>query len=571
MAIFIMQLVFFKFVTSTVTSSTLENRKTLLNQLVHQIDSYIAGIERISQVILDDNDIENFLENPNDSNLFTGAKNKLTNYKNAREDISNILLYPKNGKTVISDPFGIINPWSPIKENTWYENAISEKGRIVVSESYVQNIILGEYTWVVSLSREIFSPKSGESLGVILVDLKFNRIEELCNSLVLGDMGYDFIIDNDGNYIFHPTQQLINSNLRSEPINKLLNYIRDCSSRYLQDNDKYYISEKSLLTNWNIVSVTDKSDIITDWQNVQVIYTLIGFILFLIVGPATKKISVGITKPIRMLQNKMKTVENGDFNIIGPIKATEELKALAYDYDIMVGKIRELIDTNNRDQELKRKSDLKALQAQINPHFLYNTLDSIIWMGEMGQNREVVQMTSALSKLFRISISKGHEIITIRDEISHVQSYLTIQEMRYQKKFDYLIDIDPELQKYSILKITLQPLVENAIYHGIKESDKTGFIKISGKLLDSVITLSVEDNGDGMSNDMLEKLINGVEYEPETELVPEKNNQGMGLRNVHQRIQLYFGSQFGLSITSILGTGTIISIRIPAKILEKKK
>ena len=183
-----------------------------------------------------------------------------------------------------------------------------------------------------------------------------------------------------------------------------------------------------------------------------------------------------------------------------PIKATDEIRELAREYDTMVGHVRNLMDANIREQELKRKSDLKALQAQINPHFLYNTLDSIIWMGEMGQNREVVLMTSALSKLFRISISKGREFISISDEIAHVKSYLTIQEMRYKDKFEYSIEIDPDLYNCTILKITLQPLVENAIYHGIKEVDHRGTIRITGEELDGNIKLEVIDNGKGMTD-----------------------------------------------------------------------
>lgn len=568
-AIFIMQLVFFKFVTTTITSSTLENNSKLLRQLVTQIDSYISGIERISGLIVEDGNIQKFLENTDNRESRKLIEQLLYNYKQARVDISNILLYAHDGTIILSDPDGAINPWSPIKERKWYTDAIKEKGRIIVSESYVQNIIVGQYSWVVSISREIFSEKTGNSLGVLLVDLKFNRIDELCRSLIIGEKGYDFIIDNKGNYIFHPTQQLINSSLRSEPILRILNLIRDKNNKYLNINDKYFMTETSGLTGWNIISVTHESDIITDWQNVQVIYTLVGFFLFLVVGPSTKRISSGITQPIRKLQKIMKTVENGEFNLIGPIKGTDEVRTLAYDYDIMVGRIRELVETNNKDQELKRKSDLIALQAQINPHFLYNTLDSIIWMGEMGQNREVVKMTSALSKLFRISISKGHEMITIRDEIVHVQSYLTIQGMRYQDKFSYLIDINPNLYTYPILKITLQPLVENAIYHGIKENNQKGFIKITSRSNNGRIYIDVEDNGKGMTADELAKLIKSVDKEHEHCELPSESKPGMGLRNVHQRIRLYFGNEYGLKFKSKFSEGTTISVCIPAIMMEK--
>jgi two-component system, sensor histidine kinase YesM len=562
-AIFIMQLVFFRFTINTVRNSTLENNHTLLRQLVTQIDSYITGMERISEAVVNDPEIQKYLENGGngDSDSSVHLQEKLNHYIQARDDISDILVVGHNGSIISGDPEALINPWSPIQEKSWYVEAVQEDGQTVVSSSYVQNLIVGRYSWVVSLSREIFSEETGESLGVLLVDLKFNRIGELCRSLVIGRKGYDFIIDNQGNYVFHPTQQLVYNNLRTEPIGAVLSLLDQTDQRFFKEGERYFMVETSGLTGWSIVSVTHDSDIITDWKSVQFINAIIGLILFLIVGLVTNRISSGITKPVRKLQDIMKTVETGEFHLIGSITGTDEIRELAHDYDIMVGRIRELVAANTKEQEMKRKSDLKALQAQINPHFLYNTLDSIIWMGEMGQNREVVQMTSALSKLFRISISKGHEIISIRDEIAHVQSYLTIQEMRYKDKFNYLIDIDPDLHEQSILKITLQPLVENAIYHGIKESDGEGFIRISGIIEDNTIVLEVEDNGTGMSREELELLSEGIETTPESR--KKLSRQGMGLRNVHQRIRLYFGEQYGLTCDSTPGSGTIISVRFP--------
>ncbi|MBN2655953.1 MAG: sensor histidine kinase [Spirochaetales bacterium] len=568
-AIFIMQMVFFRFTMDTVRSSTLENNHTLLRQLVVQIDFYISSVERISRTISGDLDIQNFLENEGDADPgeFREIRKSLNNYIKAREDISDILIVYHDGTVISGDLEARVNPWVSVLDMDWYRGALERGGQTFVSSSHVQNIIAGRYTWVVSLSREIISGLTGDSLGVLLVDLKFNRIEELCRSLVVGAKGYDFIIDREGNYVFHPTQQLVYSNLRSEPVPEILSLLKSREGNTYREEDRYFMVETSGLTDWHIVGVSHDSDMITDWKYVQIIYGFIGLILFLVVGLATNRISSGITKPMRHLQDIMKTVESGEFHLVGEIKATEEIRELARDYDIMVGRIRELVAANTREQELKRKSDLKALQAQINPHFLYNTLDSIIWMGEMGQNREVVKMTSALSKLFRISISKGQEIIPIRDEIAHVQSYLTIQGMRYQDKFSYLIDIDPDLHEYPILKITLQPLVENAIYHGIKESEGRGFIHISGQAGDDDIMIKVKDNGKGMTAEELEELVSGIETAPENR--PKLSRQGMGLRNVHQRIRLYFGTGYGLSCESSLSSGTVITVRLPLKEWER--
>ncbi|MDA3940666.1 MAG: sensor histidine kinase [Spirochaetia bacterium] len=566
-AVFIMQLVSFRFTINALRSSTLENNRTLLGQLVTQIDSYISGMEQISQAVQDDPEIIEYMLNGANSGSpsYLSIQQRLGNYIKARNDISDIIIIGRDGLVITADPDSNLNPWTSVSEKDWYLEAMDAGGQTVVSSSYVQNLVEGRYSWVVSLSREILSVDKNESLGVMLVDLKFNRIKELCQSLVVGRKGYNFIIDSDRNYIFHPTQQLVYSNIRSEPIDSIYALLKNTEDEFFFADKKYFMIETSDITGWFVVSVTHESDIVTDWRYVQISYSLLGLILFLIVGLATNRISSGITKPVRKLQDIMKSVDTGEFRLVGSIRATDEIKELAREYDTMVGHIRNLMEANTREQELKRKSDLKALQAQINPHFLYNTLDSIIWMGEMGQNKEVVLMTSALSKLFRISISKGREIIKITDEIAHVESYLTIQKMRYKDKFEYSIDIDPDLYTHTILKITLQPLVENAIYHGIKEVDHKGLIQITGEELDGNIKLEVVDNGKGMTTEELEELNQNLDTSSNSH---QLSQQGMGVRNVHERIQLYFGKEYGLSYISTPGSGTRITVLIPSETLE---
>lgn len=567
-AVFVMQLVSFRFTMNTVRNSTLANNRILLGQLVTQIDSYITGMEQISHAVQEDPQIIEYLTNGENrfSPDYSSIQQKLGNYIEARNDISDILIVSHEGASVITGaPDTLLNPWTNIFEKGWYRAALSAKGQTVVSSSYVQNIVAGRYSWVVSLSREIFSEDHRRALGVLLVDLKFNRIKELCQSLIVGRKGYNFIIDSERNYIFHPFQQLVYSNLRVEPIDSIYSLLSNSQEEFYHTDDKYFMIETSPITGWHIISVTYNSDIVTDWQYVQISYALLGLVLFLIVGLATNRISSGITKPVRKLQEIMKSVDTGEFRLVGQIKATDEIRELAREYDTMVGHVRDLMEANIREQELKRKSDLKALQAQINPHFLYNTLDSIIWMGEMGQNREVVLMTSALSKLFRISISKGKELITISDEIAHVESYLTIQKMRYKDKFEYQINFDPALYNMTILKITLQPLVENAIYHGIKEVDHKGLILITGEEQDGNIKLEIIDNGKGMTKKEMEELNTSLKT---TADFSGLSRQGMGVHNVHERIQIYFGKDYGLSCFSVDGGGTRITVLIPSKISE---
>ncbi|MCG8454517.1 MAG: sensor histidine kinase [Spirochaetales bacterium] len=554
-----MQIISTRFTITSVRSAILENSRQLTDELVEQIDSYIAGMVRISQAIMENPDVEDYLAYKN-----VGAEERLASrfaaYIEARDDISSVILFRPDGDAVSADGTDP-SEYTNVKKASWYRNALSSEGRTMVSTAYVQNLIPGHYSWVVSLSTAVPIPGQREP-GVLLVDLKFNRIKELCESLVVGEKGYDFILDAGGNYVFHPSQQLMFSEIKQEPVADVMRVYFSESPVHRTQNQSYVVA-RSKRTGWYVVSVLFDADLVTGWPYVHLMNALTGLVLFLIVGLVTNFISKGITRPLRRLQEVMQSVETGEFLLAGDLDATDEIRELAREYDLMVGRIGELMEANTREIELKRKSDLKALQAQINPHFLYNTLDSIIWMGEMQKSDEVVKMTSALSRLFRISISKGNEIIPLRSELEHVRSYLTIQEMRYKNKFRYLIDIPEDLQDVPVLKITLQPLVENAIYHGIRSVDYTGLIEIAGKREGNDVLLTVTDNGQGMDRAVLEKLLQI------TAPSESGNKAGTGVRNVHERIRLYFGEGYGLSLEEKKAHQpetkmTRITIRIPS-------
>ncbi len=559
LTIFIMQIVSFRFTISTIKSSTLNNNRALLKQLVTQIDKYIIDMKHIALMVNSDMDVQNYLIT-NDPLLAKKIQERFVSYLDVRDDISSIFLFSNNGRVITGKPGFKLNPWTNYREKEWYKKTVAAKGRTVVSSSYVQNLIKGRYSWVVSLSREIQSIETNKKIGIILVDLKFNKIKDLCKSLVIGEKGYNFIIDNKGNYVYHPTQQLVYSGIRSEPIKPILALLKESPRTFYQDREKYYMIDTSDQTGWHIVSVSYVSDIAARWNYVQIIYSLLGFFLFFASGLATNAISESITRPLRQLQETMRSVDTGEFKKAGNIGETEEIKELAREYDTMVTRIEELMAANIREQEQKRKSDLKALQAQINPHFLYNTLDSIIWMAEMGENSEVVKMTSALSKLFRISISKGKELISIKDELSHVESYLVIQKMRYRDKFNYSFDIDQSILNLHTLKIILQPIVENSIYHGTKEIEHTVHIAIEGKRIRESVIFTITDNGRGIEPEEL-KLLNSNETPEE---IQKLKHHGVGVKNVNERIKLYFGPEYGVTFESKVGEGTRVTIKIPA-------
>jgi two-component system sensor histidine kinase YesM len=296
----------------------------------------------------------------------------------------------------------------------------------------------------------------------------------------------------------------------------------------------------------------------TQW-GVFYLVLLIAAIGFSVI--AAWAISRSIYIPIKRLHNVTTTITKNDLQALMTRDHVDEITELGLSFNIMIGKIRELLDAKMKEQENLQKAELRALQAQINPHFLYNTLDTIIWMAEAQKTEQVIEIVSALSSFFRISLSKGRDWITIKEELERIKSYLTIQRMRYRDIMDFRIEADEEVLNNTILKLILQPLVENALYHGIKNKRCGGIIVVRARQKNETeILLEVEDDGIGFTP---EKLIQ-LQAELDDDSGEIKLESGFAIGNVNKRIRLYYGSQYGLSVSSEYTTGTCATLVIPA-------
>ncbi|CAM3101011.1 sensor histidine kinase [Paenibacillus lupini] len=547
---------------SSVRETAQDYTAELIRQVNANIQTYITSMENISMLALSNEDVRELVSEEGHSNTSAeelAREKRISAYFHSimasRKDIASINVIGYNGRFVSDREHAELNPSIRLEEQPWYQSAQEASGRIVVSSSHVQHMYKDEYDWVVSLSREMWSKDQTEPRGVLLVDLNFSVINDTLNNIDLSKRGYVFIVDEDGNIVYHPQQQLIYSNLKSEKIDEVL---AKGSGSFMTDEGKtsriYTIQDTGF--GWKIVGVSYANELIGNKREMQLSMVAAG-IFCLIVGLLLAVfISRNLSRPIKQLQEHMKKVEKGIFNIRVPIGNPREIASLARTFNLMVVKIEELMSQVVREQEIKRKSELTALQAQINPHFLYNTLDSIIWMAEGKKTDEVVLMTSALARLFRSSISRGQELVSIRTEIDHVANYLTIQKIRYKDKLDFHIEVDPEIYHYRTLKVLLQPLLENAIYHGIKNKIGTGTIHVTGGKRDGYIWFEVSDNGVGMEAEALRSIL-----EPRRS---DRESKGVGVVNVHERIQLYFGKDYGLYYKSIPDEGTTVMVRIAA-------
>lgn len=533
----------------------------LINQVNANIQTYITGMKDISLATMNNPNVREYLASADELQPAELAilKAKISEYfhsiRVSRKDIASINIFGAGGTFISDRADAELNPYIVLSEQPWYRQAKENKGQTVISSSHVQPVIKGEYRWVVSLSRELSGVNSSNGLGILLIDLNFKVINDMLSKLDLGNRGYVFVIDRQGRIVYHPQQQLLYSNLKTERLEQVL---QDKQGGFVvkEGGASRIYSIKDTDFGWKIVGVFYENELVDNKKQMQLSFAIAGLLCLGVGVLFSVVISRNLTRPIKKLQEKMMEVEKGNFDIRVPVGHSREISGLARSFNVMVLKVKELMDQIVIEQEIKRKSELNALQAQINPHFLYNTLDSIIWMAESKKHDEVILMTSALARLFRASLSKGREMIPIATEVEHITNYLKIQQMRYQDKIRFTLDMDRELYPYLTLKVLLQPLVENAIYHGIKNKEGPGTITITGSLQDDRIRFQVMDDGIGMDRSKVETLLISTGS--------KHSRNSVGIANVHQRIQLYFGAEYGLSYTSEPGAGTNVKVLIPA-------
>lgn len=413
---------------------------------------------------------------------------------------------------------------------------------------HVETIFEGYYPWVVTMT----APLTGSSEAAwVSLDLSFSSISSYINNVGIGQRGYCFLMDTDGNIIYHPQQQLIYSGLKSEDTSALA-ALED--GAYADDTVIYCVTSIEN-SDWRVVGVSYVDELVN--RNVTEMIHLSILLAFVVLAAALLTswlLSQLLGRPLRGLASAMESFEtDADHFTYRPVGGTREVQELSNSFGHMVVRIQELMTTVREEEVNLRKTELKALQAQINPHFLYNTLDSIAWMCEQGRTADAVKMVHALARLFRISISKGHELIPISKEIEHAESYLQIQKYRYKNQFTYEFDVDPECLDYLCNKITLQPIIENAINHGLDLMVEEGHIDVRVRQDGGDIVFFVQDNGVGMTPEQIEAI---MQRGP-------KDRTGIGIKNVNDRLKIYFGKNYGLHITSEPDVGTCVEIRMP--------
>ncbi len=525
-------------------------------QVGRNIESYVNHMKKVSWVLAQDEDIQNILRREETTQLVL-KNNWLERFKlnaDMANDIESIIIFGENGTTLLDNDRYRIKDYADIKHMNWYDQAIKNPGKAILTSSHVQNYIVGNGKWVFSLSSAIIDKETNELLGVMLIDMSYKNLSDICSEITLGNRGYVYIISKNKDIIYHPSQQLIYSGLKEEEV---LSFNQQTEGSTII-KDKHVTVHNLDNIGWSVVAVSYLDELLTSGTEIMLTILAMSILCTILAYFISQSIAMQISKPILDLENIMLEVEKGALDIDIPIDSeTIELQSLSRSFSKMLLEIRNLLDKIKENEKMLRKSELMILQAQINPHFLYNALDTIIWLAEREEHTKVVHMTAALARYFRLSLSKGAEVISIFSEIEHVKYYLLIQKIRYENKLSYSMDIDPSVYDYKIVKITLQPLVENALYHGIKDSETGGHIKISATKEGEAIYFIVEDNGKGMTKEQIDQIL----INPTTLSL---KNGGVAVKNVHQRLKVYYGEDYGLHYESKLGTWTKVYVKIPA-------
>lgn len=538
-------------------SSIKEENVNLVNQVNISIDKYIRSIIRLSDSIY-----YGVIKNADISDSSVSQDIFLL-YDNHKDMIQNIALFSASGDMLLSVPAARMEEGYELRKEAWFLESLSEAESIYFSKPHVQRIFVqneNAYKWVISMARAVEITANGKSeQALLLMDIDYSSVAHLVDNISFGSGSYIYLMDAGGELLYHPKLQLIYAGLESENNEAALAYADGLTDEYFQGVRRSVLTKSVGYTGWKIVGVSPNRGLALNTIKTKLFMVFVIACIIFMVSVINAYISYIITDPIKALEKSVNELEAGNMDAQIHIGGSYEIMHLGNSLKDMSARIKSLMQDIMVEGEEKRKSEFATLQSQINPHFLYNTLDIIVWMIENEKKSEAVRVVTALARFFRISLSKGKSIISVGNELEHVRNYLMIQQMRFKNKFDYEITVDEEILEYASLKLMLQPLVENSIYHGMEFMDGDGMIRISVERVGQELHFRIADNGLGMTREQADALLK------QDRSVSSKKGSGIGVRNVNERIKLYFGEEYGLRIESEPDEGTCICLILPLR------
>lgn len=550
----------FNMVTRSLEEVTNNHTRQMVQQVQTNIEFYIMNMEKNIHIISEDTSLLKYINQDYESDenkqvLEQEILHMLGVYSQVELAISGMLFADAYGNYLSHNMEKIES--TPLTMEFWYRQAVTNPDEVLLFSKPIRRNVRSVYDYysadnVISIAKAV-KDAQGTVKGVLMVDMKLTVIKDIIDSAVLGKSGFLYVADVHGDVVYAPINPIV---YRIHPDLIRLNHQ---SSIHMIGNHSYQIlKEFSKYTQWHVIGIFPTNETLSIIIEVIMYIILYGILILLFAILFSGFLTRSLTKPISKLRQLMARAEHGELEVRFDSKYQDEIGKLGNSFNHMIESMKNLINLVYVEQQKKREAELKAFQAQIKPHFLYNTLDTINWMASDYEADDISDMITSLTTLFRISLSKGKEMIPLKEEIKHVESYLTIQMARYEGKFDYILSDDRELRDCKVIKLILQPIVENAIYHGIKESEVKGNIWINVEQQGHTLCLSVKDNGRGIDHETIKEMnliFNGEKSKP--------SHYGIGMFNVNERLKLSFGHGYGIQIESVEGEGTTVYIRHP--------
>lgn len=545
-----------------------DNVSNILEQTNKLIDQRLGGLVNTSQQIFSDSDIIDLLH-------------KIPEKAGYQDDpYFSSLVNPKLYKYILSDP-GILSLMLVNRQKNWFIPSVDfdyfssgVEGYIRHYNQYSDDYFTRGILWIpthpvdyasredpggniLKLVRDIYDSNLNYA-ATLVINVKERSLYELFESIKIPAGTFFYVLDEKGNVISSTDSKEVG---RSNVSPLFARAIREQNGSFTADfrgKSRLFVFRKLKDADWTTVGAVPVDEMLKDQNRIVKGISLLVVVLLVFSVLGTWMLTYSISRPIRRLIVKMKQVKDGNLDVQVDIRSKDEIGLLSHTFNTMIYRIHELLNQLNKSHLKEREAEMRALQANINPHFLYNTLESVIWLAENRNYDDITKIVSMLGRYYRLSLSRGMDIVKVRDELAHVENYLSIEQMRYGDKFTYRIEVDPELYEYPCLKLILQPIVENSVHHGILPMKEKGWIDIRGRISGDHISITVTDNGCGIPRERLQEINEYFRTGRSLELP-----NSYGIKNVNERIQLKYGPDYGLIYESEEGSGTKVEIVLP--------
>lgn len=544
----LMAVILYVSISSIVLGETESSTKTAVNKSGMYIDLYIDRLKAVSGLVAKNPQLVDYLSNKERPKAVKSDILKTVDTTLASDKfIKSVIIVSKDGKIISNEKGLTMSKSTNMMQEKWYRAAIANGSKPVLTSARMQDFSMDKDSWVISISREI-KDTQGANIGVLLIDLDYQVIEDYLANLDLGAEGFSFILNDQSEVVYHEDPAYFRDKEKQQSLRSI---VADKAGYDSKENTLTYTHHLKN-ADWLLVSVSSQDSLLAVKRQLIEIFVWVGIVLLVLAASSVFIFAGRITEPFRKLEQAMQEVETGLSEVAVDEKGCYEAQSLSRHFNSMTHKIDKLMLEIKEKEKHLRTSEIKALHSQINPHFLYNTLDTIVWMAEFGDSEKVIELTKALANFFRLSLSGGSELTTVENELNHVRHYLFIQKERYGDKLQYNIHCDEALNEMKIPKLIVQPIVENALYHGIRSLSRQGVIDITAIASDNDLLLIVKDNGEG--------------FDVETMETADGNRQtklgGVGIRNVDERIRLYYGADYGVHVQSSKTKGTTVTIKL---------